>query len=75
MLFKAGPLPGEGMNPAAKADAFSAQLGCQPIGFNWEMLDPGDDLVGKSIPMGSKPCPDLEHGGQQPDASTRRAIP
>ena len=44
VLFKAGLLPGEGMNPAAKADAFSAQLGCQPIGFNWEMLDPGDDL-------------------------------
>ena len=44
VLFRAGPLPDEGAGPAGKADAFSGQLGCKPIAFNWEMLDPGDDL-------------------------------
>lgn len=43
--FEAGPLPPEGLTPAAKADAFSGQLGCNPIGFNWEMLDTSEDLT------------------------------
>lgn len=43
--FEAGPLPQEGLTPAAKADAFSGQFGFKPIGFNWEMLDPSDDLT------------------------------
>ena len=41
--FEAGPLPRDGLTPASKADAFCGQFGCKPIGFNWEMLDPGDD--------------------------------
>ncbi|MEM7688653.1 MAG: hypothetical protein AAF291_06500 [Pseudomonadota bacterium] len=43
--FEAGALPQEGLTPAVKADAFSSRLGCKPIGFNWEMLDPSDDLA------------------------------
>ena len=43
--FEVGDLPLDGLTPAAKADAFSGQFGCKPIGFNWEMLDPGDDLT------------------------------
>ena len=44
MRFKIGELPADGLTPASKADAFTGQFGFQPIGFNWEMLDPGLDL-------------------------------
>lgn len=43
--FEAGPVPQEPLTPAAKADAFAGQFGFKPIGFNWEMLDPSDDLT------------------------------
>ena len=43
--FEAGPVPQEALTPAAKADAFAGQFGFQAIGFNWEMLDPSDDLT------------------------------
>ncbi|MEO1048699.1 MAG: hypothetical protein AAFW59_10265 [Pseudomonadota bacterium] len=43
--FEAGAVPHDALTPAAKADAFSARFGFQPIGFNWEMLDPSDDLT------------------------------
>lgn len=43
--FEAGPVPQEPLTPAAKADAFSQLFGFRPIGFNWEMLDPSDDLT------------------------------
>jgi len=43
--FEAGAVPLDALTPAAKADAFSGQFGCTPIGFNWEMLDPSEDLT------------------------------
>lgn len=43
--FEAGDVPQDALTSAAKADAFSAQFGFQAIGFNWEMLDPSDDLT------------------------------
>ncbi len=43
--FEAGALPDEGLTPAAKVDAFAGQFGFKPIGFNWEMLDPSEDLT------------------------------
>lgn len=43
--FEAGPLPQAGLTAAVKADAFSQGFGFKPISFNWEMLDPGDDLA------------------------------
>ena len=43
--FEAGALPQEPLTPAAKADAFVQAFGFQPIGFNWEMLDPGNDRL------------------------------
>ena len=43
--FEIGHVPQDALTPAAKADAFSAQFGFQPIGFNWELLDPSDDLT------------------------------
>ena len=45
MRFEAGALPQEPLTPAAKADAFAQSFGFQPIGFNWEMLDPGSDMA------------------------------
>ena len=38
-------MPQEPLTPAAKADAFAQSFGFQPIGFNWEMLDPGSDMA------------------------------
>ncbi|MEO0588932.1 MAG: hypothetical protein AAFZ11_00080 [Pseudomonadota bacterium] len=43
--FEAGALPQEPLTPAAKADAFVQAFGFQPIGFNWEMLDPSSDMA------------------------------
>ncbi|MEM7702722.1 MAG: hypothetical protein AAF251_12350 [Pseudomonadota bacterium] len=43
--FEAGAVPQEPLTPAAKADAFAGQFGFKSIGFNWEMLDPSDDLT------------------------------
>jgi hypothetical protein len=43
--FEAGSVPHDALTPAAKADAFSGRFGFKPIGFNWEMLDPGEDLA------------------------------
>ncbi|MEM1195381.1 MAG: hypothetical protein AAGH57_04705 [Pseudomonadota bacterium] len=40
LFFASDALPETGLTPAAKADAFAVQHGFQPIGFNWEMLDP-----------------------------------
>ncbi|MDJ0978255.1 MAG: hypothetical protein QNI87_06945 [Erythrobacter sp.] len=41
--FETGEAPQEALSPAAKADAFAQRFGFQPIGFNWEMLDPGEN--------------------------------
>ncbi|MEL6487897.1 MAG: hypothetical protein AAFQ13_12240, partial [Pseudomonadota bacterium] len=43
--FEAGALPQEPLTPAGRADAFAQGFGFQPIGFNWEMLDPGSDMT------------------------------
>lgn len=43
--FEAGAVPQDALTPPAKADAFSGLFGFKPIGFNWEMLDPSDDLT------------------------------
>ena len=51
--FEVGKLPLDGLTPAAKADAFSRQFGCKPIGFNWEMLDPSDDLTAPRSALGT----------------------
>ncbi|MEO0871622.1 MAG: hypothetical protein AAFY19_06620 [Pseudomonadota bacterium] len=32
------------LTASAKAEAFAGPSGFKPIGFNWEMLDPGEDL-------------------------------
>ncbi|MEM6856926.1 MAG: hypothetical protein AAF559_03570 [Pseudomonadota bacterium] len=43
--FETGTLPHEPLTPVGKADAFAQSFGFQPIGFNWEMLDPGRDMT------------------------------
>ena len=43
--FEAGRVPHAPLTPASKVDAFSEPFGFQSIGFNWEMLDPSDDLT------------------------------
>ncbi len=43
--FEVGDVPQEPLTPAARADAFASGFGFKSIGFNWEMLDPGDDLT------------------------------
>ncbi len=39
-----GPVPSDGLTASAKADAFAVRNGFQPIGFNWELLDPEADI-------------------------------
>ena len=48
-----GDLPVDGLTPAAKADAFVQQQGFNPIGFNWEMLDPEAAINGPRSAFGT----------------------
>lgn len=40
-LFETREIDGAGGLHSAIADAFVSRLGMKPIGFNWELLDPG----------------------------------
>ena len=60
-----GALPSEGLTPAHKADAFIQLHGFNPIGFNWEMLDPGAGLDGSRSALGTM-VEALKHDIAQP---------
>lgn len=38
--------------PSAVADSFVGSLGLRPISFNWELLDPGDDVAAPRSALG-----------------------
>lgn len=40
VVIEQEPVPDTGGSPAARADAFVTSKGLQPIGYNWELLDP-----------------------------------
>ena len=62
-----GALPEDGLTPAAKANAFVQAHGFQPIGFNWEMLDPEAGMDEPRSAFGTM-VEALEHDLTQPSS-------